>query len=66
LRERIRYEAGERFARGEKSALIAQDLRISERSVEHWRRAWCEAGAHAQFPGLRSPPDGVRGLFTLR
>ncbi|MEU5893931.1 helix-turn-helix domain-containing protein [Streptomyces sp. NPDC047461] len=47
FRERIRYEAGERFARGEKSAVIASDLRVSERSVERWRRAWREGGTEA-------------------
>ncbi|MDH6222457.1 hypothetical protein M2283_009808 [Streptomyces pseudovenezuelae] len=36
LRERIPYEAGERFAWGEKTAVIAKDLRVSERSVERW------------------------------
>lgn len=38
--ERIRYEAGERFARGEKNPVIAKDLRVRERSAECWRRAW--------------------------
>ncbi|MDH6222472.1 transposase [Streptomyces pseudovenezuelae] len=47
FRERIRYEAGERFARGEKTAVIAKDLRVSERSVERWRRAWREGGMDA-------------------
>jgi putative transposase len=44
FRERIRYEAGERFVRGERTAVIAKDLRVSERSVERWRRAWREGG----------------------
>ena len=47
LRERIRCEEGERFARGEKPAVIAKDLRVSERSVERWRRAWREGGVDA-------------------
>ncbi|MEV0185204.1 winged helix-turn-helix domain-containing protein [Streptomyces sp. NPDC050625] len=47
FRERIRYEAGERFARGAKTAVIAKDLRVSERSVERWRRAWREGGMEA-------------------
>ena len=47
LRERIRYEAGERFGRGERNVLIAKDLRVSERSVERWRRAWREGGVEA-------------------
>jgi Homeodomain-like domain-containing protein len=46
-RERIRCEAGERFARGEKTAVIAKVLRVSERSVERWRRAWREGGMDA-------------------
>lgn len=47
FRERIRYEAGERFVRGERTAVIAKDLRVSERSVERWRRAWREGGRDA-------------------
>jgi transposase len=46
-RERIRNEAGERFGRGERTAVIAKDLRVSERSVERWRRAWREGGLAA-------------------
>ncbi|MGW3174672.1 IS630 family transposase [Streptomyces sp. NPDC001153] len=46
-RERIRYEAGERFTRGERTAVIAKDLRVSERSVERWRRAWRKGGVDA-------------------
>ncbi|WP_367666946.1 helix-turn-helix domain-containing protein [Streptomyces sp. DG2A-72] len=44
FREGIRYEAGERFDRGEKTAVIAKDLRVSERSVERWLRAGRESG----------------------
>nr|WP_298572546.1 helix-turn-helix domain-containing protein [uncultured Streptomyces sp.] len=33
-----------RFTRGEKTAVIARDLRVSERSVERWRPAWREGG----------------------
>ncbi|MFJ9752856.1 helix-turn-helix domain-containing protein [Streptomyces chartreusis] len=47
LRERIRYEASERFGRGERTAVIAKDLRVSEGSVERWRRAWREGGMDA-------------------
>ncbi|WUV65851.1 helix-turn-helix domain-containing protein [Streptomyces sp. NBC_01478] len=47
FRERIRYEAGGRFTRGEKTAVIAKDLRVSERLAEHWRRAWREGGMDA-------------------
>ncbi|MEU2872223.1 helix-turn-helix domain-containing protein [Streptomyces olivoreticuli] len=44
FRERIRREAGKRFAHGEKTAVVAKDLRVSERSVERWRRTWREGG----------------------
>lgn len=47
FRERIRLKAGERFAAGEKTAVIAKDLRVSVRSVERWRRAWREGGMEA-------------------
>ncbi|MEU9256689.1 winged helix-turn-helix domain-containing protein [Streptomyces sp. NPDC048270] len=43
-------QAGERFAAGEKTAVIAKELRVSVRSVERWRRAWREGG----MEGLRS------------
>ncbi|MFE6820972.1 winged helix-turn-helix domain-containing protein [Streptomyces sp. NPDC057690] len=35
----MRLEAGERFAQGEKNAVIAKELRVSVRSVECWRQA---------------------------
>ncbi|MEU7183694.1 helix-turn-helix domain-containing protein [Streptomyces celluloflavus] len=38
-RERVRLGAGVRFARGERTSVIARDLRVSERSVKRWRRA---------------------------
>ncbi|MET8957867.1 winged helix-turn-helix domain-containing protein [Streptomyces sp. NPDC004533] len=47
FRERIRLEAAERFAAGVKTAAVAKELRVSERSVERWRRAWREGGAQA-------------------
>ncbi|MCX5203171.1 winged helix-turn-helix domain-containing protein [Streptomyces sp. NBC_00237] len=47
FRERVRRVAGERFARGDKTAVIARDLRVSERSVERWRRAWRDGGLAA-------------------
>ncbi|MEV0281979.1 winged helix-turn-helix domain-containing protein [Streptomyces sp. NPDC050610] len=43
-RERIRLEAVARFEGGEKSREIAVALRVSERSVERWRRQWRERG----------------------
>ncbi|GGW82387.1 hypothetical protein GCM10010350_79010 [Streptomyces galilaeus] len=37
FREKIRLRTGERFTAGEKTAVIAKDLRVSVRSVERWR-----------------------------
>nr|WP_307050547.1 helix-turn-helix domain-containing protein [Streptomyces achromogenes] len=54
FRERIRLQAGERFAAGEKTAVIAKDLRVSVRSVERWRRAWREGGMEALPSGATS------------
>lgn len=47
FRERIRLEAGERFAWGEKNTVIAKELRVSVRSVERWRQAWRQGGSTA-------------------
>src|SRR5262245_6010175 len=47
FREGIRLQAGERFAAGDKTVVIAMDLRVSVRSVERWRRAWREGGMEA-------------------
>ncbi|MEN2424344.1 winged helix-turn-helix domain-containing protein [Streptomyces rimosus] len=44
FRERLRMEAAERFARGEETAAIARDLRVTARSVQRWRKAWSEKG----------------------
>ncbi len=43
-RERVRLQAVERFEREEKNREVAAALRVSERSVERWRRAWREQG----------------------
>ncbi|MEU3189792.1 winged helix-turn-helix domain-containing protein [Streptomyces sp. NPDC006992] len=43
-RERIRLQAVELFEGGKKNKEIAAALRVSERSVERWRRAWRERG----------------------
>src|SRR5947208_756407 len=37
-RERVRLQAAERFARGEKTESVAGDLRVTARSVRRWRR----------------------------
>ncbi|MEU0236497.1 winged helix-turn-helix domain-containing protein [Nocardiopsis sp. NPDC006198] len=46
-RERLRMDAAEHFARGEKTEAIARRLRVTERSVRRWRHAWEQGGAHA-------------------
>ncbi|MGW3175909.1 helix-turn-helix domain-containing protein, partial [Streptomyces sp. NPDC001153] len=43
-RERLRQQAVEGFRAGQKNAEVAAALRVSERSVERWRRAWREYG----------------------
>ncbi|MET8509821.1 helix-turn-helix domain-containing protein [Streptomyces sp. NPDC004787] len=43
----VLLQAGERFAAGEETAVIAKHLRVSVRSVERWRRAWREGGVEA-------------------
>ncbi|AVV44752.1 transposase [Streptomyces sp. P3] len=43
-REQIRLQAVEGFEGGQKSREIAAALRVSERSVERWRRQWRERG----------------------
>lgn len=45
-REQLRFAAGEAFARGESTVVIAKDLRVSVRSVQRWRRDW-ETGGQA-------------------
>ncbi|MER5402832.1 winged helix-turn-helix domain-containing protein [Streptomyces sp. NPDC002599] len=49
-RERVRHEAVARFEGGEGNRYIAATLRVSERSVERWRRQWREEG----LPGVAS------------
>lgn len=50
FREQVRLEAAGRFARGEKTAVIAKELRVSERPAERSRRTWRAGG----IEGLRS------------
>ncbi|MFD7917338.1 helix-turn-helix domain-containing protein [Streptomyces sp. NPDC059752] len=47
FRDGICRQAGERFAEGAKTVVIAKDLRVSVRSAERWRRAWREGGLEA-------------------
>ncbi|MEE1838547.1 winged helix-turn-helix domain-containing protein [Streptomyces sp. NPDC088190] len=53
-RERVRHQAVTRFEVGGKNREIAAALRVSERSVERWRRQWHEGG-HAGVASKGSP-----------
>ncbi|MEU1031544.1 helix-turn-helix domain-containing protein [Streptomyces mirabilis] len=41
----MRLDAVARFEAGDKNTVVAATLRVSERSVERWRRQWREGGA---------------------
>ncbi|MFH8387708.1 helix-turn-helix domain-containing protein [Kitasatospora sp. NPDC018058] len=57
---RFDWRAGARFGAGEKTSVIARDLRVSERSVERWRRAWRRAGGPAlDWPRAYAEAVGV-------
>ncbi|MEU5306494.1 winged helix-turn-helix domain-containing protein [Streptomyces noursei] len=65
-REQVRLEAAERFARGEKNSQIANELRVTERSVERWRHAWRQAGAQGlAFRGSPGRPKLTDAQFAL-
>jgi transposase len=55
-REQVRREAVERFEQRAPTAVIAAELRVSERSVRRWRRAWLAGG----LPGLASRGQAAR------
>jgi transposase len=55
-REQVRLAAVEKFEQRVPAADIAAELRVSERSVQRWRRAW-EAGG---VPGLASRGQAAR------
>ncbi|WP_455772866.1 IS630 family transposase [[Kitasatospora] papulosa] len=57
-RERVRLQAVACFQSGEKNREIAAALRVSERSVERWRRQWREDG-HAGVAS-KGPPGRPR------
>lgn len=44
LREHVRVVAARRFAQGAPSSVIANELSVSVRSVQRWRRTWMEEG----------------------
>ena len=55
-RELVRLAAVEKFEQRVPAAEIAAELRVSERSVQRWRRAWEAGGA----PGLASKGQAAR------
>ena len=55
-REQARLAAVEKFGQRVPAAEIAAELRVSERSVQRWRRAWEAGGA----PGLASKGQAAR------
>jgi hypothetical protein len=55
-REQVRLAAVEKFEQRIPSAVIADELRVSERSVQRWRLAWEAGGA----PGLASKGQAAR------
>ncbi|KJY19804.1 transposase, partial [Streptomyces sp. NRRL S-444] len=66
FREAIRLQAGERSAAGEKTGVIAKDLRVSVRSVERWRRAWREGGQEGlQSAGPVNSPTVTDAQFAV-
>ncbi|MEU1506287.1 winged helix-turn-helix domain-containing protein [Kitasatospora sp. NPDC005748] len=66
FREQVRFEASARFGAGETTSVIARDLRVSERSVERWRRAWREGGEDAlRSAGPASAPKLSDDQFAV-
>lgn len=55
-REQVRLAAVERFEQRVPAAEIAAELRVTERSVRRWRRAWQTGG----LPGLASKGQAAR------
>ena len=55
-REQVRLEAVQRFEQRVPAAVIAAELRVSERSVRRWRQAWLAGGA----AGLESRGQAAR------
>nr|WP_079129309.1 winged helix-turn-helix domain-containing protein [Streptomyces qaidamensis] len=59
-RERVRLDAVVRFEAGQTTRAVATALRVSERSVERWRRQWREGGA----PGVASKGSPGRSRLS--
>ncbi|MFJ2237902.1 helix-turn-helix domain-containing protein [Streptomyces sp. NPDC087859] len=65
-RERIRLQAVVRFEGGETNREAAAALRVSERSVERWRRAWRERGEAGSCRGVLQGGPGSAKRRTSR
>ncbi|MFI6712755.1 winged helix-turn-helix domain-containing protein [Nonomuraea sp. NPDC050478] len=61
-RERVRLQAAEWFEAGESARTVAARLRVHERSVTRWRKAWLEGGTEA----LRSKGPVSREKLSAR
>ena len=46
-REALRFEAAERFARGDGVGQIARELVVRRKSVSEWKRVWRTGGTAA-------------------
>ncbi|MEV4252203.1 winged helix-turn-helix domain-containing protein [Spirillospora sp. NPDC049652] len=65
FREGVRMQAAELFTEGQSNAVIAKRLRVSMRSVQRWRRAWCGQGRRAlSSAGSPGRPTLSRELFA--
>ncbi|WP_225102830.1 helix-turn-helix domain-containing protein [Streptomyces sp. CoH27] len=56
-RERLWIQAMERFEAGQKNAEVAATLRVSERSVERWRRAMLRTCGSLRGGDAEGVPD---------
>ncbi|MFD7291814.1 winged helix-turn-helix domain-containing protein [Streptomyces sp. NPDC059897] len=66
FREGIRMMAAERFAQGEPSSAIAEELRVSVRSVQRWRLLWDKGGSRTlRSAGSASPPRLSEAQFAV-
>ncbi|MGW0804051.1 winged helix-turn-helix domain-containing protein [Nonomuraea sp. NPDC002799] len=61
-RERVRLQAAQWFEAGESTRTVAARLRVHERSVTRWRKAWLEGGEQA----LRSKGPVSREKLSAR
>jgi transposase len=65
FRERVRMDAAELFAAGQRNDEIAKRLRVSVRLVQRWHRAWQDGGRRAlRSRGPASQPKLGPRLFA--